>query len=947
MRLSIFTSRVALRWFVILIIAALVPVLIMAVISLNQVESTTTEQVSSRLKQEAKLYGMSVYDRLLHVEDKLLFYTTILDSGLINPAIRDSDLTQIAGLAYLTNSTAATRIYGDIQLTPSFSKSELNHLRAGKSVLSIIKTQELSPAIFMSRLVNPAREELGIITAKINQSYIWGDPDLFRDDTSLCVFNIGTSYLHCSQNPSNPILSTIESDKKFNPILANQIINDGTNLTGRWLLFLKARYANSEWIVVLVQNKTAALSKIQLFSSNYIMIILLAIMIVMQVSIYLIRKNTEPLEALMQGIRKLSDNKFDTQVAVQSSDEFGEVAAAFNHMSSRIGRQIERLHTQANIDQLILSRPTVDDIIYIAIDGIEQMVSCEWAGIAVREGGKSNSFQLKGRSIGENNTSIISSFALSTQEYQRVVAQNIIVDTEKEKDFFIPLHNIPRAACRFWLLFPIISLDESVALLILGYNAEASDDDINQLKEFSSRIAVAFSNAAWEEKLYQQAHYDHLTNLPNRLLLHDRLQQEINHIARTKESFAVLFLDLDRFKNVNDSIGHEYGDMLLREMAKRISNCVRQEDTVSRLGGDEFVILIRSLDSPEKSLAASSLVAEKIISEVTKPVFLNQHDIRITTSIGIVICPTDGNNTETLLRNADSAMYHAKDLGRGNYQFYSENLNEAARYRMEMESRLRKALDQNEFRFHYQPKVDPVSGTITSAEALLRWYDNKEGIIYPDKYINIAEDIGLTTNVGMWGLRIVCQQAKEWEELLSKSFRVSINISAQHFLHGDIAQHVSTALEESGLNPSSLELEITESTAMLNIDRTVSIMSDLRNIGVVISIDDFGTGYSSLAYLKHFPVYALKIDRSFTNQILLNEKDMAIVKSTIVLAHNLGLKVIAEGVESDKQFQALSTMECDEMQGYLFSKAIPATQFTEILTNGNYSGTKILGADKS
>jgi len=947
LRLSVFTSRVAVRWFSILIASALLPVLIMASLSLYQVESTTTKQITSRLKQDSKLFGLSIYDRLLAIEDKLLFYTNITNHSQINTYIKNHDQAVISALAHLQNRTTVSMIYGSILHAPAFSETEYKHLREGKSVLSIIKTQDLIPTILMSRMLNPKREELGIITAQINQTYLWGDPDLLSHNTSLCIFGFNTSYLHCSQNPSNPIFKQINGEKQYNPISINRTINDGNYFIGRWLLFLKARYAQSEWTVILVQDKADALSRIQLFSTNYIIIILMTVLVVMLVSIYLIRKNTEPLEALMHGIRRISDNKFDTGVAVESSDEFGEVAAAFNHMSSKIGQQIKRLHTQADIDQLILSRPTVDDIINIAVDGIAQMISCEWVGIAIGHEKKSTSFEINGRRTEDKHARTVSSFTLSSQECQEVTTQNIIIDSETTKDFCIPLHLIPDTSCRCWLILPIMSMDESAALFIIGRNVKTSDEDIALLEEFSSRIAVAFSNAAWEDKLYQQAHFDHLTDLPNRLLLHDRLQQELNHIARTNESFAVLFMDLDRFKNVNDSIGHEYGDMLLRETAKRITNCVRQDDTVSRLGGDEFVILVRSLDSPDKSVATASFIAEKVISEVSKPILLNEHDIRITASIGIVICPTDGKNADTLLRNADSAMYHAKDMGRGNFQFYSEHLNEAAKHRMEMESKLRKALDQNEFLFHYQPKVDPATGAITSAEALLRWYDEEERIVYPDKYIHIAEEIGLTTNIGKWGLRIVCQQAKEWSKQLAKPFRVSINISARHFLHGDIVQHVRSALQETGLEPSSLELEITESTAMSNINRVVSIMHDLKNIGVVISIDDFGTGYSSLAYLKHFPVYALKIDRSFTNQILIDEKDMAIVKSTIVLAHNLELKVIAEGVESDKQSEALTAMECDELQGYLFSKPIPAAQFTEIIASGNLIGAKLLAFEKN
>jgi len=918
----------------------------MAFMSLRQVDSLTSAQITNRLKQDAKFFGLSIYDRLLHIEDKLLFYADNLYSGQLNPIIRDSDQAHIAGLLLLSNGNVASVIYGDTQQIPAFAKAELGHMRDGKSVISIIKNPGLAPGIFVSRLVDPTKEEPVIISALIEQSYLWGDPDLFSENMSLCVSSPSSGHLYCSQDSAVPSLNMLKGEREISTASATGILSSENKLSGRWRLFLKARYLQNEWIVRLSQNRTDAFAQLQLFSANYVLVLLLVLMIVTLSSIYLIRKNTRPLEALMHGIRNIANNRFDTEVSVDSSDEFGEVAVAFNSMSSRIGNQIERLKTQAEIDQLILSRPSVDDIVNIALDGIERMVPCDWLGLATMDEKKSRVFQLKGRVNGEDKTSSIKSFKLSRKGLQEVFTGSSVLDTNRNIQFATLLQNTSKTVCRFWLIAPIAAMDEPVAILILGYESNPAAEDIYYTNEFSSRIAVAFSNAAWEEKLYKQAHFDHLTELPNRLLMHDRLQQELNHVARTKGYFAVLFLDLDRFKNVNDSLGHEYGDTLLSIIARRLLKCMRQDDTVARLGGDEFIILIRSLESSEKALATASLVAEKIISEVSKPVLLEQHDIRMTTSIGIVVCPTDGQNVDTLLRNADSAMYHAKDQGGGNFEFYSEHLNETAKYRLQMESRLRKALDEQEFEFHYQPKVDPITGAITSAEALLRWMDKTEGIIYPDKYIHVAEEIGLITPIGMWGLKVACLQAKEWTKLRSDPFRVSVNISAQHFHHGDLVEHVSAALHESGLDPSSLELEITESTAMSSMDRTVAIMNNLRDMGVAISIDDFGTGHSSLTYLKNFPVYALKIDRSFISQITQSEKDMAIVKSTISLAHNLGLKVIAEGVETNEQFQALFSMDCDELQGYFFSWPVPAAQFSEMLASGKLDLSENSGAAK-
>jgi diguanylate cyclase (GGDEF)-like protein len=925
---TFFRNRVARRIFLLFVISSLIPVLIMAVLSLRQVNTLTTEQITSRLKQDAKFYGLSVYDRLLVIEDELEFYAYILQSEKSEEIALTSDKGHISALQLQLDDEKQSLLFGVFHPLPNFSDSDRQHMQAGKSLISVVEGDENAPAIFMSRLISPGSEQRGIVSALIEPAYLWGDPDLFSNEISLCMFGLSSYYLHCSQNPRNPFFGMGKA--RFNPASVNGILGNKDNVIGRWRLFLQARFAQSEWTVVLIQNRSNAFTQLGRFSGIYAAVVLLILMIVSLFSIYLIRKNMVPLEALMTGIRSMSDNRFDTQLSIKSDDEFEEVADAFNTMTSQIGNQISRLQTQAEIDQLILSRPSIDDIVNIALAGIERLIECTWVGMAILSDEKSHTFQLKGRPSGEDHATIIKSFTLSRKELQTAITRSSILVTDSDEEFTLHLSSILMHN-RLFMILPIINVDGLFALLILGYDSEPPTQDLEQATEFSNRIAVAFSNAAWEEKLYQQAHFDALTGLPNRMLLEDRLEQEISHALRANEYVAILFLDLDRFKNVNDSLGHEFGDMLLKIIAKRLAKCLRQEDTVARLGGDEFIVLVRGLASSNKALATTSSIAEKIISEITRPLLLEEHDIRMTTSIGIAICPTDGKDKETLLSNADSAMYHAKDLGRGNFQFYSEQLNKAARFRLEMESKLHKALDDDEFEFHYQPKVDPKTNIITGGEALIRWNDKQEGLISPAQFIPIAEEVGLATRIGMWGLKKACHQAQVWNQLRAQPLRISVNITAQHFHHGNLLEHVKTSLQESGLQPSCLEIEITESTAMYDMEHTITILNEIREMGVVISIDDFGTGYSSLTYLKYFPVYALKIDRSFIKQIPYSEKDFAIVRSTIVLAHNLGIKVIAEGVENHEQLQALNAMGCNEIQGYLFSRPLPVDQFSELL----------------
>lgn len=926
---TIFKNRVARRIFFLFIIATLIPLLVMAMLSLLQVNTMSTEQVTNRLKQDAKFYGLSVYDRLLVIEDELEFYVHTVISGHPEEIMLTSDKGHTTGFQLRSAEGKQSLIFGVSYPLPAYNDSDRRQMEAGSSVISIVERGELAPAIVMSRYVNTDKKQKGIATVQINPAYLWGDPDLFSGETSLCVFARSSSYLHCSANPGNPLFGMDKTS--LTPALIRDVRNNEEYVTGNWRLFLQARYAQTDWTITLFQNRASAFSQLGQFSWIYAGVILLVILLVSQFSLYLIRKNMVPLEALMKGIRSISANRFDIRLSVGTQDEFSEVADAFNNMSTQIGNQIARLTTQAEIDQLILSRPSIDDIVNIALSGIERLIPCDWVGMALLSDEKSHNFQLKGRPFGEDHLSSVKSFTLSRQELQTAINRNFVLVTETDDEFILHLRNISTIPHQCYLILPILNVDGLFALLILGCDSEPPAEDIKQATEFSNRIAVAFSNAAWEDKLYHQAHFDLLTGLPNRMLLEDRLEQEISHALRSDDHIAVLFLDLDRFKNVNDSLGHEFGDRLLKVMAKRLAKCLRQEDTIARLGGDEFIILVRGLHSLDRALATTSLIAEKIIDEVNNPLMLEEHDIRMSASIGIAICPTDGSDKDTLLSNADSAMYHAKDMGRGNFQFYSERLNQAAKYRLEMEARLHKALDNDEFEFYYQPKVDPKTGAITSCEALIRWNDKKEGLISPIDFIPVAEEIGLSSRIGKWGLKKACHQAQAWNRHRSKPFRISVNITAHHFHHGNLLANVKTALEESGLEPDCLEIEITESTAMYDMERTISILNDLRDMGIAISIDDFGTGYSSLSYLKYFPVYALKIDRSFIKQLPNSEKDLAIVRSTIVLAHNLGIQVVAEGVETNEQLQALYSMGCDEIQGYLFSRPVPRKQFSELL----------------
>jgi diguanylate cyclase (GGDEF)-like protein/PAS domain S-box-containing protein len=437
-----------------------------------------------------------------------------------------------------------------------------------------------------------------------------------------------------------------------------------------------------------------------------------------------------------------------------------------------------------------------------------------------------------------------------------------------------------------------------------------------------------FERLQAERRVWEMAHHDGLTGLPNRTLLHDRLGQALEQAQRDKKRATVMFIDLDRFKSINDTLGHAVGDELLQAVAQRLRSVVRAVDTVSRFGGDEFVIVLHEIASPDDAV----LVAEKILVALSPPVCLAGSVIRITPSIGIAVYPDDGMDAVMLMKNADTAMYHAKAVGRNNFQFFSRQMNEQASRFFEMEHRLQQAIDAGQLLLHYQPLIDWSRRAVCGMEALVRWNDPEHGLISPTEFIPVAEESGLIIPLGEWVLRTALEQNRQWQQEGRALVPISVNLSPRQFRQKDLVDSVRRILADTGQPASLLELEITESSLMHDVTETTARLHELAAMGVRVAIDDFGTGYSSLAYLKRFPVHKLKVDQSFVRDLTTDPDDVAIVTAVIGLASSMGLDLLAEGVECQEQLDVLLGLGCGKFQGYFFSRPLPATAVDAIFS---------------
>ena len=919
-------SAVARRVFFLFVLSAFVPAVMLAALSYGHVRGVINEYAHRQLAQAGSGHARALYDRLLGAHFILNAHTAQIRSGHGVENTNQVALQRVFRRAYLVANQNVSVHFGSPvgELPPRIEPRVASYLAKGEVALIL---QPPGPSVrypWLALAVDPSQPARGILVGELDPAYLWGDREEFSYQTDMCVLAAGAVVLYC----------TNESVEAIAQKVALGSVNGSPGNADDWVsatswLFLKAKFGASDWTIVALTPGGRTIAALIQVAQTFLGVALATLLLVALLSVVQIRRTLVPLERLIEGTLRIAREEFDQPVNVARDDEFGQLARSLNSMASRLGRQMGAMRALAEIDQAILSHLDIEQIIARVHARLFEILPKAVVGVIVFDHvsvpvGTAYMRRSTDAQVMQIQVPLDTRHVANCARYREGLW--IDVAGPDVPDFVSMLAKLGASHC---FVLPIFWRDDVRGALGIGVvdQLDVNAELIEQARDLGHRIGVALAAHAREAQLVFRAHHDELTGLPNRALLHERLRQEMVHARRDSNQLALLFLDLDRFKSVNDTLGHDGGDKLLRVAAERLSACVRKCDTVARLGGDEFVVLLTGLQGPPQA----ARLAVKILTVLSQPFQISDSQCFIGASIGVTVFSADGMSGEDLLKQADIAMYRAKAAGRGRFVFYEESMNVEQRERSLMEHELRLAIPRNQLSVHYQPRICLRDGRLLGAEALLRWHHPELGWVGPARFIPLAEDVGLIDKIGPWVLHHVCEQVAAWQAAGLAIGTVAVNVSGRQFKSDDLLAQVEQILESTGLAPHALELEVTEGVLIDDVESVIAVLSRLKQIGVSVALDDFGTGYSSMAYLRRLPIDVLKIDQSFVRDLEHDEGARSIAQAIIVLAHALRKSVVAEGVETLAQATLLRAWGCDEAQGYYFSRPVPAAALEEMM----------------
>ncbi len=935
---SLLKSRFGRRLLILFLVCSLLPMAALAVLSFGTVTRQLREGSLARLEHTDRALAAVIGQRLHYLNDDMAQVVDVAPCHTrlaihAGPACDGSLNYALIALTYVPDAGTPVALFGPLTTVPPLDSAQRASVEAGRSVIRAGVLDSL-PAAYLYRRVANARGARGLLVGVVYAEYLWGTPE----ENPL----IPTMQLHIVDRAGDVLFQSLGGGAALPASVVRSLDTEHTG-TFEWdideVSYLAAYFpiaapegvADPAWMLVLSEGRAAAVAPMAQFRRTFPWVALASLLAALVLTLGLLRRYLAPLHALQEGTRRLARQEFDKRVEISSRDEFADLAESFNAMTEKLARQFRALAVAAETDQAVLSSVDTPRIVATVLDRMRDVCACDLVGVTLLDS-----------STGGQATTYVSDPADPTVPRAHVVRfrhddvtrlerrpKGFTLRNEAVPPYLAPLSGALERGLR---VLPLIYQGELLGAIALGEfrSVGQEEEELSNGDRVAGQVVLALANARMVDQIRSLAYFDSLTGLPNRVSFKARLAEELERSSARQQRLAVCFLDLDHFSRINDTLGHKVGDRLIQEVAHRVRSCCKQhapKAEVARLGGDEFTVVV---PSPGEDEAVKTL-ARQLLAVFNTPFSLDGHDVFISASIGIAVFPTDGLDLESLLKNADLAMYQAKRKGRNTFELFASSMGTSANRRLTLERELRRAIELEEFVLWYQPIIDLRTGRVASAEALVRWHHPTDGLVLPSEFIPLCEETGLINVLGEWILRAACCQNREWELAGLATIPVAINLSGQQLRGGGTADLVKQVLADAELDPRRLVLELTESTLMEGVGDARSVLPELSALGVALAIDDFGTGYSSLSYLKHFPVDALKIDKSFVRDVTTDPNDAAITSAIVAMGHALDLHVIAEGVETAAQVDLLRKLGCDQIQGHWASHPLSPDDFIAYL----------------
>jgi diguanylate cyclase (GGDEF)-like protein len=868
-------TRVAARTFALFCLCAIVPIVVSAIVADRIVRTKLRDDAATRLVSTSKSYGLLVFERLRQTDEALSGIAALGLAGKLPLAdirsFRSSHFEVVDVVADDATSAAGAD---------------------ARPIMLSLHGKEVRLTVVLER--GPRRLR---VTATLDSAYLWNPDAVYLDSMRICVHGPNAEALQCVGEEG-----------------IAQAGDTARSLAGEWSLFLAPRYGAASWLVRTEQPASVALKALISFERTLPIVTLIGIGIAFLLSIVQLRRSHRPLALLTEAVEHMGRRGARRHVAIDSKDEYGNLAQAFNRMTGSLAWQFELFRTLAQIDRMILEDPPTDILVEKILPALPSLLRASAVAVAVTAH-DAGPIKIWWSSSVATAVKHLETSAFTLDELTGMVdIRNPALAELGALGHPRLLHGLP------------IEVEGNRRGALLLADPESRGSSTRHARAFARRFAVALGSQRRRAELLKQAYYDGLTGLPNRQLFKDRLEREIAHARRTQTQIALIYIDLDRFKNVNDSMGHSAGDALLRGVSEQLVSQLRESDTLARLGGDEFVVI-----APGPQEQPAHVLAERLQVVLREPIVVQGATCFAQASIGLAVYPQDGTDVESLLRSADIAMYRSKVAGRGGITYFEEAMNRDAQRRLLVEQRLRVALRCGDLGVEFQAKVNLNDGSLSGFEALARWNDSQLGEVAPTEFIAVAEECGLIDELGAWVLNEACSTYRKQREQGIDLGQLSVNVSMRQLRDDRLVNEVREALVRHAMNAEVLEIEMTESTLASNQREVSGLLETLRRMGVRIAIDDFGTGYSSMSILSELPTDALKIDRSFVTTSASRRTSRSVVEAIISIAHLLGKSTVAEGVETSEQVRTLRELGCDFAQGYFFAKPVPAEDLPAVI----------------